>query len=168
MNLKNKGLANETIALKTGLTAGQVKFIYSKFLNESIENLVDRKSLAAQQATVYRKRLAEAEEQYETMKALSESGSPNARIALAAWHKIVVETADSYTSFLTKIGAINPDTYKEFQLEGEIKLDKNPIEILIEANRKKLMDELNKAKELENPEVKSDGTTPGESNTSTP
>jgi hypothetical protein len=151
--------------MKVGMTPGQVKFIYAKFLNESVRNLVDTKNLVAAQNAVYRKRMAEAEEQYEKTKHMSENYEGKGvglQAATAAWHKIVVETADSYTNYLSKIGAISPDTYKKFQLEDEIKKEKSPLEILIEANRKKLMEEIEQAKEINN------GSTPIESTTTTP
>lgn len=160
VSMKNKGYEDETIATKLEMTKNQVKYLYDKYLNNSIRALAKRKNIVAEQNMVYKKRLAEAEENYERAKRLCDDceGKLNTQAAVAAWHKIVVETADSYTDYLTKIGAINPDTYKEFALEEEIKKEKSPLEILIEANRKKLMEEIEKAKK-----AGEDGSTPTQS-----
>lgn len=152
VNMKFKGMSDETISKELDIAPQHVNMLYNQFVRTSMKDLSARKPIIALQSQVYKKRLAEAEENYEKAKQMAEDNPKANQIAVAAWHKIVVETADSYTNFLTKIGAISVDTYKEFALEPEIKAERSPLEILIEANRKKLMEEIQKAKEEEQKE----------------
>lgn len=164
VNMKNKGYTNEAIQKHTGVPIREIDAVYNAFVNESIKNIAVKKNVVGLQAQIYKTRLAEAEENYETAKQnakFAERG--NGQAAVAAWHKIVVETADSYTNFLAKIGAIDANTYNEFKLSDEIKKERSPLEILIEANRKKLMEEIQKAKE-ETP----NGPVPGTSTNNAP